>query len=219
MELINLIISDDPNDKSGVSAIALVDSPAIEEGWMAFNKQNPNAKLVKHTIFLGSEKGNFNPVQGDQQILAGPLMIPNKEIYRKDGEREFNVIFSTEMVKKIRDKYSLSNRNTAVNQMHNNATPVQGGLIQHFIIDRKRGIMPPKGFEHLEDGTWYGEIKVNDKSVWDTFVKTGIYTGFSVEGHFYEQPDPGDEQDDEEQGDIFKDLIDHLKSQGVQVYQ
>lgn len=187
MEVINLFINENPEDKSGVSAIALVDSPAIEEGWVAFNKQNPDSQLVKHTIFLGSEKGNYQPVEGDKQILAGALMVPNKQIYRKDGEREFNVTFTPEVIKSIQEKFALSNRNTAINQMHNSATPVNGGVIQHFIIDRKSGVMPPKGFDNLEDGSWFGYIKVNDKGVWDNFVKTGIYTGFSVEGYFYEK--------------------------------
>jgi len=183
MDLINLIINEDPNDGSGVSAIALVDAPAIESGFHAFNSQ----KLVKHTIFLGTNKGNYTPIEGDKQILAGALMIPDIEIYRKEGEKEFNVSFTSETIKQIQEKFALRNANTAINQMHNNDTPVNGGLIQHFIIDRKTGVMPPFKSD-LPDGTWYGYIKVNDKAVWDNFIKTGIYTGFSVEGNFYEQP-------------------------------
>ena len=71
--------------------------------------------------------------------------------------------------------------------MHQSNKPVNGTLIQQFIIDRKMGIMPPLGQDHLEDGTWYGYIKVKDKAKWEQYIKTGIYTGFSVEGNFYEE--------------------------------
>jgi hypothetical protein len=184
MELINLFIDPNIQDKSGVSAIALVDSPAIEEGWVAFNKQNPNLKHYK--IEFANEKDQLKPVEGDKQICAGPLMIPNKKIYRRDGEKEYEVIFTPETIRLIQEKFSLQNRNTAINEMHQTTAVVNGGLVSHFIIDRKKGYMPPYGMDHLEDGTWFGEIKINDKDKWDTFIKTGIYTGFSVEGFFYE---------------------------------
>jgi hypothetical protein len=48
------------------------------------------------------------------------------------------------------------------------------------------GVNPPLGQEHLKDGTWFGFIYIGDKNVWDEYIKTGIYTGFSVEGNFYE---------------------------------
>lgn len=207
MELVHLFINDNPEDKSGVSAIALVDAPAIEEGFLAFGKQ---PKLVKHTIFLGKEKGNFTPVNGDQQILAGPLMIPNKKIPRREGEREFEVTFSVEQIRKIREKYALSNKNTAINQMHNNSTPVLGGLVEHFEINREQGKFPPFKMDQLEDGTWFGFIKVNDKTIWDNFIKTGIYTGFSVEGYFYEKQEEPQTQDD-----FLTELFDWLNKNNV----
>ncbi len=187
MELINLFIEENLEDKSGVSAIALVDSPAIEEGWIAFSNQK---KAKRYTIQCGSQKGNFNEVVGDQQVLAGALMIPNKRIYPVDDEtgKEYEVVFTPETIKKIQEKYVQLNLNNAINEMHNANLKIDAFVLQHFIIDRKAGVFPPMGQDHLEDGTWFGYIKVKDKAKWDTFVKTGIYTGFSVEGVFYEEP-------------------------------
>lgn len=187
MELINLYINEDLGDKSGVSAIALVDAPAIEEGWIAFNKAK---QPKKYRIHCGSQKGNFSEVTGEQQALAGALMIPNKKIYRVDEQtgKEFEVVFTPDTIKKIQEKFKQQNINNAINEMHNSALPVDAFLLQDFIIDRKGGIFPPMGQDHLEDGTWFGYIKVKDKAKWDTFIKTGIYTGFSVEGVFYEEP-------------------------------
>jgi hypothetical protein len=197
-----------------VSGIALVDAPATEAGWTAFNSQAQKPVLKKYSIQLGSNKGNFAAVNGDKMILAGALMIPNKQIYRKEidaetgKEREFEVTFTSDTIAKIQEKFALSNRNTAINEMHNANMPVKAAVVQHFIIDRKAGINPPFG-EDLPDGTWYGYVKLFDKEKWETFIKTGIYTGFSVEGHFYEQPV---ESLTEAEESLFNDLLNELLS-------
>jgi len=189
MELINLFIED--GDESGVSGVALVDSPAIEEGFFAFNKKR---NLKKYQIQLGSQKtASFKPITGDLQVLAGALMIPDIEIYRnetlKDGTtKEYNVQFTKETINQIVQKFSASNFNNSVNQMHDPMKPVNAVLFQHFIINRELGVMPPLNQDHLPDGTWFGFIKVKDLNVWNEFIKTGIYTGYSVEGLFYEEP-------------------------------
>lgn len=189
MELINLFIEE--GDESGVSGVALVDSPAIEEGFFAFNKKR---NLKKYQIQLGSQKtASFKPITGDLQVLAGALMIPALEIYRNevlpDGStKEYNVQFTKETINQIVQKFSASNFNNSVNHMHDPNKPVNAVLFQHFIINRDLGVMPPLGQDHLPDGTWFGFIKVKDLNVWNEFIKTGIYTGYSVEGLFYEEP-------------------------------
>lgn len=189
MELINLFIED--GDESGVSGIAIVDSPATEEGFFAFNKKR---NLKKYRIQLGSQKGStFKPVEGDLQVLAGALMVPDIEIYRNedlpDGTvKEYNVSFTPKTINQIVQKFSASNFNNSVNQMHDPNKPVNAVLFQHFIINRELGVMPPLNQNHLPDGTWFGFIKVNDLKIWNEFIKTGIYTGYSVEGLFYEEP-------------------------------
>jgi hypothetical protein len=189
MELINLFIED--GDESGVSGVALVDSPAIEEGFFAFNKKR---NLKKYQIQLGSQKtASFKPITGDLQVLAGALMIPDIEIYRnetlKDGTtKEYNVQFTKETINQIVQKFSASNFNNSVNHMHDATKPVNAVLFQHFIINRELGVMPPLNQDHLPDGTWFGFIKIKDLNVWNEFIKTGIYTGYSVEGLFYEEP-------------------------------
>lgn len=205
MELINLFIEEGFEDKSGVSAIALVNEPAIESGWVAFNKAKP--ELKKYSIQLASQKGDLVPVEGEQQMLFGAFMIPNIKIPRIDEQgKQFNVVFTKETIKKISEKFALSNINTSINEMHNNDMPVKGGVVQHFIIDSKNGINAPYGLK-LVDGTWAGFIKVADKNKWDAFIKTGIYTGFSVEGFFYEQPVKSLSEAEES---LFNDLLNEV---------
>lgn len=180
MELINLYIKPDLMDSSGVSANSIVNAPATEEGFFAFNSQ-----LKKVRIELAAKQGDFKPV-GDKQILMGALMVPGIEIPRSENGKDYLVSFTPETIAQIVEKFAARNINTAINQMHDK--PVDAVMTQHFIINREMGIMPPLGQDHLPDGTWFGIVKINDKSVWDSFVKTGIYRGFSVEGYFYEEP-------------------------------
>lgn len=184
MELINLYIDPNPSDSSGVTAQAIVDMPATEEGFFAFNSN----KLTKVRFQVGGTKGTFTPLKGDKQILMGALMVPDIEIPRIDGDKKYLVRFTSDTIQQIVEKFSAKNINTAINQMHDSKRPIDAVLFQHFIINRDMGIMPPLGQDHLPDGTWFGVVKINDKTVWDTFIKSGIYTGFSVEGYFYEEP-------------------------------
>ena len=183
LKLYDLFIDENLNDKSGVDDISVVDNPAIQENYMAFKTQ----KRVR--IVCGGQKGNFTPIQGDKQILAGALMIPDMEIYRVDdvtGE-EYNVRFKAEEIAKIQKKCKLLGMQNNINEMHNPNKRINNSvLFQDFIIDRKMGINPPLGQEHLPDGTWFGFVYVGDKMVWDEFIKTGIYRGYSVGGIFYE---------------------------------
>jgi hypothetical protein len=183
MELIDLYIDENLEDNSGVNGIATVDSPAIEQGYFAFNKNKKTLRLT-----LGTNKGNFAPISSDRQILAGALMIPDMEIYRNDNGKEYNCRFTKDTIQKIVKKFSILGYNNSINEMHDSNKPINNSVLyQHFIIDRAMGINPPLNQNHLPDGTWFGFVYVGDKKVWEDFIKTGIYTGFSVEGNFYEQ--------------------------------
>ena len=158
------INEDDIN--SGVDFVALVDSPAILRNFLAFSK---------HEKFIANE---------EKRVVTGPLMIPEIPIYRRDEWGEFYVVFGRETIYQIAQKFMKELRNDKVNQMHQPDQKVQGVyMFESFIINSKRGINTPKGFEHLPDGTWFGSYKIDNEEVWQQ-VKSGTFNGFSVEGFF-----------------------------------
>jgi hypothetical protein len=68
--------------------------------------------------------------------------------------------------------------------MHDPAQMIEGVyMVESFLIDSKRGIHSPEGFK-LTDGSWFGSYKVDNEDVWNDFIKTGKFKGFSVEGVF-----------------------------------
>ena len=76
-----------------------------------------------------------------------------------------------------------------------------------FITDSEMGIKDPEGFDNPE-GTWYVIMKVDNDEIWNNFIKTGEFKGFSVEGLFdQELVDNEDEQEIEDQ------ILDIIKSE------
>lgn len=160
------------DEDTGVLAVALVDDPAIQRNWQAFaNQPNPFQ-------FAVSDK--------EKRIVSGPLMIANLPIYRADADLgEYYVVFDRTAIEKIALKFARKGLNNSVNMMHDAGRPAEGVyMFESFIIDRARGINPPETYKTLPDGSWFGSYKVDNEEVWNNFIKTGEFKGFSVEGNF-----------------------------------
>lgn len=159
----------DENQEAGVEAVALVDTPAIEREWMAFNNQ--------------PKPYRFEVTSEEKRIISGPLMVADFPIYRRDDDgREYYVVFNASTIRKIVYRYMKQGRTNSVNEMHE--TALDGVfMFESFIIDDMK--QTPKGYEQLPEGSWFGSFKVENDDVWQQ-VKSGDFKGFSVEGLFNE---------------------------------
>ena len=83
MKIVELIL-DDNEDLTGIEAISIVENPAIEEDFIA----------------LKGEILTLKEVDKEKKILLGALLVPNKPIYRKNGDEEYYIYFSRETVRK-----------------------------------------------------------------------------------------------------------------------
>ena len=165
LKVFELVIDEDSED-SGVNMIALVDYPAIERDFMKFSKQQV-----------------FKVVDEEQRIVSGPAMLADKAIFRMDEEiGEHYVVFTAETIKKIRNKFAKTHSSDMVNLMHE--TAVSGvHIVESFLIDERRGITTPKGFDEMTQGSWFVSMLIENEEVWQQ-VKDGTFKGFSVEGIF-----------------------------------
>lgn len=157
------IVIDPNDDETGVYAVSLVDEPAIEVDWV---------KLAKiEEMFFSANK--------DKQMLFGPLLIPNKLIYRRDEKgNEYNIVFDEEVIQAIADKYNENKLGDVFNFQHSDKK-VEAVLLQNWItgnVDKSQDY----GFD-LPKGTWFGGVKVKDEQFWMSEVKTDKVKGFSVE--------------------------------------
>lgn len=142
---------------------------------------------------LKVEAHKFAIQDEEKRIVTGAAMIADLPIYRRDDLRgEYYVVFDKEAIFKIAKKWARSNKYDAVNAHHNQ--PIMDGvsLFESYLIDRERGVMPPKGFEEVADGSWFVSYLVDNNEVWAK-VKEGEFRGFSVEGVF-DFPDEKDKQ-------------------------
>lgn len=160
------------------------------------------SKIIKEEF---STNLSFSVQSEDQRIVSGPLMIADLPIYRRDEEGEYYVTFTSEEIKKIVQKFFKKGYQAKVNIEH--GKPAQGVyMFESYIIDRERGVNPPKGFEDVANGSWFGSFKVENESLWSK-VKDGTFKGFSVEGLFkYEKTGEMLTKDEEIMSEIFKIL-------------
>lgn len=168
LPLYRLVINED--DHTGVTAVALVDRPAIEINWQAFKDQ----------------KQKFETVSAEKRIVAGPLMLANTPIYRNDERGEYEVVFYPEDIEAIVDKFHRKQYEHNVNPMHESMLLLPDiYMVSDMVVNKAFGVNAPMGYQ-LQDGSWFGFFKVRNDEVWNDYIKTGVFKGFSVEGFFNE---------------------------------
>jgi hypothetical protein len=175
----------DDSDELGVEYIALVDQPAIETNWHAFKEH----QLESYTDYPKDEqnmKGQFKFfADKERRLISGALMISDLPIYRADESGEYYVVFDKEQIEKIAQRFFKKGFTHNVNMMHDSERQVDGVyMVESFIIDKTRGIKTPEGYPTLTEGSWFGTFKVDNNEVWNDFIRTGVFKGFSVEGAF-----------------------------------
>ncbi len=166
MKLYELVIEDMETDE--VFAISLVESPAIEEPFMYFNK----------------EEVRFAKVDNEQRMLIGPILVPDKRILRVDGEgNPYHVFFTKDTVKKLAENYLMKKYNDSATLEHGDRKIKGVHLVQSWIKDGKLDKSNNYGMS-LPEGSWVGMFKITDDKLWNDYVKTGKVQGFSIEGLF-----------------------------------
>lgn len=153
-----------------VSFIGLVEQPAIEKNFQAFNDQRAKAKFT---------------INEEKRIVSGPAMVADMPLFRKDEKLgEYYVVFDKPTIQSIVEKFSAKGYLKNFNLFHDDQQQVTDVTIfNSFISDKELGIPPMVGFEDIADGSWFITAKVNNDEVWKK-VKEGMVKGFSIEGFF-----------------------------------
>jgi hypothetical protein len=186
LDTIELFI-DDTAENDGIEALSLVKFPATEENWVALNN---------HRI-------EFKSIDDEKRIIIGLALVPDKLIYRKNGDYEYNIKFSKETVKKAGQLYlkKLNNNNATLEHK----TEVDGvSVVESWIVENPK--MDKSAIYNLNatEGSWAVIMSIENDKVWQE-IKDGTYLGISVEGYF------SDEQKLSAQSEEDK-LIDKIKS-------
>lgn len=159
----NAILSDE-ND--GMICISLVDCPAVEDNFVAFNKQ---------------EEVKFSILNEEEKMILGVVMRADFPIYRySENMGEYYIKYSKETIKEMTEKFLADNNQNKINLMHESGAYQDGvQLVQIFIKDEEKGLSP-KGFEHIEDGSLFAQYHIENNEIWEK-IKDGTFQGFSLE--------------------------------------
>ena len=191
MRIVELII-DEKDETSGIDAVSVVESPAIESDFIA---------LKKHEIEL-------KEVDAEKRILMGAALIPNKQIYRKnDKNEEYYIYFSEETVRKASELFFMnSNQNNATLEHKQKLDGMS--VVESWIVEGSHDKSMNYGF-NFPKGTWVISMKVNNDEIWNK-VKLGEVKGFSIEGYFadkYEMSLNNIEMEEKAMVEKIKELI------------
>jgi hypothetical protein len=189
IDLIELFI-DENEANDGIQAISFVESPAIEENFIA---------LSKHKV-------EFKAVDEEKKIIIGLALVPDKPIYRRKDDYEYNIIFSKETVRKGSELYLKNLRNNNTTLEHQQLTSGVS-IIESWIVEDTEKDKTALYNLNAVVGAWAVVMKVDNESVWED-VKKKKYLGLSIEGVFSQAKE--DMSKDEE--DISaEELVNELK--------
>lgn len=158
------------NWDEGIMNISLVDAPAVESNFVAFEKDK---------VFQ-----SYSVENEEQHIINGCLMRANFLIYRRDERMgEFYIKYEPQTIKLMAEKLMADGFQNNVNIMHMPNSNVDGvQMLELYIKDTEKGINP-KGFEDIEDGSLFASFKVHNEVIWNA-IKDGTFKGYSLEGCF-----------------------------------
>ena len=147
-------------------AISMVEAPAIESDFVALSKEEED----KQQVFLESN---------ERHMVYGAALIPEKDIYRNNGEQEFYISFTKESIEKMSQDFMKEYRQHEVKTDHedvaNEVCVVESWLVEDSYKDKANAL----GI-NVPEGTWMVGMKVNNIETWER-VKSGELKGFSVE--------------------------------------
>ena len=151
----------DETGELGMGYMSIVDKPAIESNFLMFSEH------LKYAV------------NDERRVITGPAIIADKPIYREINGQPCYTVFTVPVIEKIVKKWAANQNYSLVNTQHSD--PVNGiHLFESYIIDRERGLNPPKEFSDISNGSWFVSYYVTNDELWQE-IKDGQFKGFSIE--------------------------------------
>ena len=166
IETIELTIRDEAND--GAFAISLVNSPAIEEDFVALSEVNNDMYEFETT-----------GIDDERRIVVGFALVPDKEILRKQNGKTFNIFMSEATVAKTAELYMKNLNNANVTSEHEK--PVKDCcVIESWIVEDPKNDKSNLYNLGAKGGEWVIMMKLYNDEEYEK-AKNGTYKGFSIE--------------------------------------
>ena len=145
LPVFELLLTDDYD--TGISKVSLVEYPAVESDFVAFNKDEP--------LYFKDEL---------KHRITGVIMSAETYIYRRDSTYgEHYIFFSKDTIEHMQERFMKDKLIDQVNVQH--TTDIKDVyLIELFIKDSTKGINPIE-FSNIPEGSLIGTYKVENEEV------------------------------------------------------
>ena len=191
LQEIELTIKDESED--GVFAISLVDSPAIEENFIMLSSQEVELKILDE----------------EKRLVVGFALVPEKRIFRKVEDKEFNIFFTKETVALSSELFMKKLNLNKFTTEHEKE--VQGiNVIESWIVEDAKNDKSNIYNLGAKGGEWVVMSKIYNDDIWKQ-VKEGKFKGYSIEG-MYDGFDKLEASTEEEESEEVKAIKDFLKT-------
>ena len=200
--IVELVI-DETDDQAGIDAISVVSEPAIQESFIALNKQEV---LLKE-------------VDSEKRILMGAALVPNRQIYRRNDktDEEYYIYFSEDTVRKASELFfKKSNHQNATLEHSEN---VEGTtIVESWIVENSKQDKSAIYGMDMPVGTWMVSMKIDNDEIYKKAVNKEI-RGFSIEGYFADKYDLNTETlEDLEERFTVEELKELLSKEELESY-
>lgn len=148
---------------SDVYCISLVQDPAIEVNYVALSKEKPLQILLE---------------KEDKHIIVGCALVPDKPIYRRDGDEEFYIQFSKETIEKLAHSYLANDRIYSFSTDHKDVAD-DVYIIETWLKTSENDKSKDYDLD-VPIGSWMVMAKVENDEIWNR-IKEGELQGFSIE--------------------------------------
>jgi hypothetical protein len=191
LQEIELTIKDESED--GVFAISLVNSPAIEENFIMLSSQEVELKILDE----------------EKRIVVGFALVPEKRIYRKVKDKEFNIFFTKETILKSAELFMKKLNLNKFTTEHEKE--VQGiNVIESWIVEDANNDKSNLYKLGAKGGEWVVMSKIYNDEVWNE-IKQGKFKGYSIEG-MYDGFDKLEASQEVEECETLKEIKEFLKT-------
>lgn len=153
-------------EDSEAFACSLVTDPAVEELFVAFSEDKRIIeKLADNT----------------KHMVTGVVAVPDKPIYRNDGNDEYELVFSADAIEAMAKKFMKNFRQKNVTLQHEEDAEGIYMVEQWIKTDASHDKSVALGFSaDIPAGTWFQTYYVDSNEIWDRII-SGELRGFSLE--------------------------------------
>ena len=151
-----------------VDAVSLVEMPAIEEDAVFLKTQNIKVKLS---------------LDGEKQEIIGAALVPDKPIFRKGKDEDYYIYFSKDTVKAAMQDFMQPTKKNSFTLEHEVPTSEVVSM-ESWIVKGEDDKANTLYNLDAPEGSWILRTHVPNKEYWNSVIKEGNFSGYSIEAKF-----------------------------------